>query len=596
MAAHTSRRSRPALLTSALAMAGDGLSGALLLGLVGALAGLGYDGLALLLGVVGGWLLSLVLVAPPLQHGGQLGLTTFVSRRFGGFAALLASCIVIAAAGVLLAAELKALSMALAAGAGIAAPMAIAAGAVAVVVLATIASADGVTRLQAMLFPLLAAALAVPVVLPALAAAGVPVPQLTYGAVLQSISALELRLLGEELADPVTLKAYLRPFTSATPAGNVLVTLSMALGLAVLPHLLQRPAHASGVRQARLSLAIGFVLLLLALLALPPVAAAARHGLLANVVGLEIAALPPWLLDLGRAGVIQVCGVDAVSLEAIASACAALADPPTRLRLHDIEIVRDGYLLALPGLSGLPALLVPVLGGAVVLAALAAAVWLTVALRDDLGAHVPLAVTITHATDAGATASATGGAGWRMQLARGLAALAVAGAAIWASTDPADLATMMAWAFALAAGGLTPAVIAGIWWRRATPAGAVLGMACGFGLTAYYIVATRYHAPAFYEMWSTLSNAGFGAVADFEAARDMLAAAVDDGERLEALARLDLEARRVANWWGIRSIGAGALGAGVGAVVLVLVSAVTPRPSADARLLVERIRGVAAEQ
>ena len=593
MAEHTSPSSRPGLPTNALAMAGDGLSGALVLGLGGALAGLGYDGLALLLGVVGGWLLSLILVAPHLHHAGQFGVTTFVSRRFGRIAAFFAGSIAVIAVGVLLAAEVKALAMALAVAAGIAAPTAIAAAAVGIVVLTLLSSADGLTRLQALLFPLLAAALAVPVVLPALAAAGVPVPQLTYGAVLQSISALELRLLGEELADPVTLKAYLRPFTSATPAGNVQVTLSMALGLAVLPHLLQRPVHAAGVRHARLALALGFVLLLLALLALPPLAAAARHGLLANVVGREVGALEPWVIDLGRAGLIQVCGVDAVSLEAVSNACSTLADPPTRLRLHDIDIARDASLLALPGLTGQPAFLLPVLAAAVALAALAAAVWQAVALRDDLAARAPGMVTITRASESEtATAFASG---WRMATARGVAILTVVAAAVWASTDPADLATMIAWAFALAAGGLAPAVIAGIWWHRATAAGAVLGMASGFALTAYYIVATRYHAPAFYDMWGALSNAGFGAVADFEAARDVLAAAIDDGERIEALARLDVEARRVANWWGIRSIGAGVLGAGVGTLVLLLVSAVTPRPFAASRLLIERIRGVAAE-
>ncbi len=125
--------------------------------------------------------------------------------------------------------------------------------------------------------------------------------------------------------------------------------------------------------------------------------------------------------------------------------------------------------------------------------------------------------------------------------------------------------------------------------QSATAAGTFAGIVCGVALTVYYIVATRYFAIGFYETWSGLSNAGFGAVADFEAARDALAAATGE-DQAAALAELDAAARRAANWFGIRSIGAGVLGAGAGTLVLLLVSAVTPRPGPSARLLVERMR------
>ena len=581
---------RPSPLARALAMAGDGLSGAILLGLVGSLAVLGHDGLALLLGLTGGWLLALALTAPHLQHAGHLGPTSFVARRFGRIAAVVAGLIVLAASTVLLAAELAALVTAASAIGSIAAPTALAIAALATLLVSLAVSARGMTRLQAALFPLLAAAISLPVVLPALAAAGVPVPQLTYGAVLQSISTLELKLLGEELADPVSLKAYLRPYTTMTPVGGLLVTLSMALGLAALPHLLMRPVQAATAHHGRWALAVGFVLLLLALLALPPLAAAARHGVLAGLVGRAPGALDPWLLDLGRAGLVKICGVAATSADAVREACEALPDAPPRLRLDDIDIARDATLLALPGLIGLPALL-PALAGAVVLAALAAGAWLVVALRDDLAGtgtrHAATAEAVEHGEPEAA-------ARWRRLLAHALTAVVVVAAAAWVSTAPADLATLIAWGLALAAGGLTPALVAGIWWQRATAAGAVIGMLSGVGLTAYYIFATRYFPIGFYETWGALSNAGFGAIADYEAARDALAAA-GDAERMDAMAALETEARRIANWWGVRSIGAGVLGAGVGSLLLVIVSAVTPRPSASAQLLVERMRGIGAD-
>lgn len=573
-------------LTRALAMAGDGLSGTLMLGLTGALAALGHDGLAFISGIAGGWLIAMTLIAPHLQRAGHLGPVMFVARRFGSVTAVAAGGVLVLATLVLVAAELTALAMPLRLLLGVDAPTGVAIAAALTLVVALAARSGAVTGLQALLFVPLAAALMLPVLLPALASAGVPVPQLAYGAVLQAISDLELKRLGEELADPVSLKAYLRPFTTMTPSATVMLTLSMALGLAAMPRLLMRPVQAGSAHQARWVLAVGFVLLLLALLALPPLAAAVRHGSLETLVGREPGRLDPWLFDLGRAGLARVCGVAAVSADAVSAACAALPEAPERLRLDDIDIARDALLLALPGLGGLPSLVTHLLAAAVALAALAAAAWLAVALRDDVaGVGVRPPPLAEHS--AGETSDAP--PLWRRMLALVLVLAAIAGAAAFAATDPADLATLVAWGLAVAAAGLTPALVAGIWWQRATAAGAFAGIVCGVALTVYYIVATRYFAIGFYETWSGLSNAGFGAVADFEAARDALAAATGE-DRAAALAELDAAARRAANWFGIRSIGAGVLGAGAGTLVLLLVSAVTPRPGPSARLLVERMR------
>lgn len=569
-----------ATATGALAIGSDVLSGAVLIGFAGALAEFGHDGLYLVLGLAGGLALAGALLVPHLRRAGLSGPVALLDARFGLAARLAAAAVLMAAVGVLLAAELAAASISLSVLSGLDRPWSLAVTALAVLLAVLLASRRGLTLLQAALFPLIAATLALPVMLPALAAAGVPLPQLTFGTTLQAISALELALLEQELADPVSLKTYLRPFTTMTPTGGVMLTLSLALGLASLPRLLGRPAASASVHGARLTIALAAVLVLVAALALPPVAAALRHGVLTSLVGSDPAALPAWLVDLGRLGLVKVCGVAATSTDAVTAACAALPDSPARLRLYDIELTPAAALFALPGLTGLPQAVTWTLAAALAVAAFAAAAWLLVTLAAELA---PARRPDGHSPAAACGRSVPFGA-------RALAALLVPAAAYWAATDPADLAEMVAWALALASAGLAPALLGAIWWSRATPAGAVMAIVTGFAVTAYYIVATRYFAAGFYETWGAFSNAGFGAIADYEAARDALAAAADE-DRAAALAGLEAEARRVANWWGIRPAAAGALGAATGLAVLVIASAVTPRSSPAQREVLARIRG-----
>jgi len=171
--------------------------------------------------------------------------------------------------------------------------------------------------------------------------------------------------------------------------------------------------------------------------------------------------------------------------------------------------------------------------------------------------------------------------------------LVTAAALLLVVSRTADVTTLLAWALAVSAAGLAPVLLAGIWWLRANAAGAVIGMIAGVGITLYYIVATRYFAPAFYETWSTLSSAGYGAIADYEAARQALTQAASGGDAT-ALRREYVEsARAIANWWGLRDVAAGALGAAAALLVLIMVSLITPRPgSGETANLMGRIRGL----
>lgn len=566
------RKGSTTCTAGAFAMAGDWLSGATLIALGGALYTLGHDGLSWLIGLLGGLVLAATLIGPHLHRAHANGVVDFIRSRFGAVAGTLALLVATLAMTLMLAANVQALVAALA----VLLPdvpygweAGIAAGLGAFVVAAVRRGEAGLTVWQAIACVLVLAALTAPVVV---TASGFVPGHFTFGSVLKDIGIAEFRLLEKELADPVTLKVFTRPFTTATPMSTVLLTLSLALGLAAMPHVLRRPVSASSDEGARLMPAVALLLILIAAVALPPLAAGTRLAVL-NFAGHGLEALPDRILQLGSMGLVDVCGVKAASQEAVAAACDALQDPVTTLRLDDIAIARDHALLAAPLLVGLPASAILLLAGVVAGASLLAAVWLggtlaTAASQCDLAEGASAIVSVT------------------------LAAIVAAGAALLVLTRSADVMTLLAWGLAISAAGLAPVLLAGIWSRRATAAGAVLGMLAGVGLTLYYVVATRYFAPSFYDLWGIFSSAGYGAIADYDAAREALSQAAADEQPAARQAYVEA-ARAVANWWGLRDTGFGALGAATGFIVVALVSLVTPRPGAVAVGLMSRMRGLA---
>lgn len=573
MAEHATEKSRFGVVTGGLGMATDWLSGAMLLGLAGILFGFGHDGLQWMLGVASGLLLAGVLVTPHLRSAGEGGPVAFASARFGSVAAFLARFVTTVATALLVAANIKALAIA-AQVFGFGGGSASAVLAVAAVLLlfagAIVIAPPRLAGLQASVYPLILAAVSLPVVLALLADPASAPWHLTYGRTLQAISQAELALLEQNLADPVTLKAYLRPFTTATISSGLLLTLSLALGLMAMPHMLMRPAGARSRDGAGSMPAAALLAILFAVLALPPVAATARLAVLTQLAGSDAQSPPAVLLTLGGLGLARTCGSAGTAAEAVAAACAALADAPSRLRLDDIEIVRDAVLLAAPLLSGQPLYVTLALAVAVGLAALLAITWLGASLRG--GTHRDATMRRT-----GTVADAT------------FALLAASGAVALALTDRADIMSLVAWAMAISAAGLAPMLLAGVWSQRATAAAVVLGSITGVAVTGYYIVATQVFPAAFYELWSGLSSAGYGAIADYEAAKEALAAA-GAAEQEAARAAVGDAARAVANWWGLRDEAAGALGAFVASVVIFLASLVTPRPGARAVETMSRMR------
>ncbi len=99
----------------------------------------------------------------------------------------------------------------------------------------------------------------------------------------------------------------------------------------------------------------------------------------------------------------------------------------------------------------------------------------------------------------------------------------------------------------------------GVWWKRANKTGAIVGIIAGFGICLYYLVATRYYAVSFYEMWSGLSGANDAAVTKYNELKAAFEGAAPE-VKAAAWKAFDAHAQKVANWFGVSNISSALFG------------------------------------
>jgi cation/acetate symporter len=277
----------------------------------------------------------------------------------------------------------------------------------------------------------------------------------------------------------------------------------------------------------------------------------------------------------GELGLIQICGKNAASVQAVIDACKAIAGHPGVVRLQDFVINTDVIVLSTPEIAGLPYVISGLVAAGGLAAALSTADGLLLAIANALSHDIyykmldPNAPTVR-----------------RLLVARILLVVVAVCAAYTASTRPADILAMVGWAFSLAMAGNFPALVMGIWWKRATTPGAIAGMIAGFGLCIFYLVVTRYF-PGFgvkYAFMSTLyTPAGAPMVPN-------MAAAMAAPNAMDGWVTLAHPLANKVGWFNLNNIACGLLGAPLGFLVIYVVSLMTKEPSAQMQAYVDEIR------
>ncbi|MDP2296892.1 MAG: sodium:solute symporter family protein [Pseudolabrys sp.] len=559
-----------------MATGADWMSAASFVGMAGTLFLLGYDGLAWVLGWTGGFVLVSILIGPYLRKFGAYTVPDFMAFRFGGnFARGIAVVVLVCCSFTYVTAQIFGTGLIASRFLGMQFELAVFAGLVGILLCAMLGGMRAVTWTQIAQYVVLIIAYLTPIIILSTKQYGIPIPQLTYGNAIAEITAREGAMLASGLATVANLKPHISPFVTYSPLNFFGIVICMMVGTASLPHILMRYFTTPSVREARQSVAWSLLFIFLLYFSAPAYAAFSKLEVYTNIIGRDLTQVRPWMFTWGELGLIQICGKNAASIDAIVAACKAIAGHPGVVRLQDFVINTDVIVLSTPEIAGLPYVISGLVAAGGLAAALSTADGLLLAIANALSHDVyykmidPNAPTIR-----------------RLLVARVLLLVVAVAAAATAATRPGDILAMVGWAFSLAMAGNFPALIMGVWWKRTTATGAIAGMLAGFGLCIFYLVTTRYF-PGFgvkYAGMSSLLNPVSGAPLV------NIATAMAAPNAMDGWVTLAHPLANKVGWFNLNNIACGLLGAPLGFLTIYVVSLMGKEPSKEMQAYVDEIR------
>lgn len=201
-----------------MATSADWMSAASFIGLAGTLYLSGYDGLAFVLGWTGGFVLVALLLAPYLRRFGQYTIPDFLGARYGGdkvrliavFAAILCSFTYVIA-------QIYGVGLIVGRFTGLDFAVGVFVGLGSILVCSFLGGMRAVTWTQVAQYVILIVAYLIPVIWLSVKHTGNPVPQVSYGYVLQQVSARE-RVLNDPATPDGAREAEVRAIWKAREA------------------------------------------------------------------------------------------------------------------------------------------------------------------------------------------------------------------------------------------------------------------------------------------------------------------------------------------------------------------------------------------
>jgi cation/acetate symporter len=499
----------------------------------------------------------------------------FLSARFGGnFARFLGIIVLLSCSFTYVVAQIVGTGLIASRFIGMDFQVAVYVGLAGILVCSMLGGMRAVTWTQVAQYIVLIIAYLLPVVILSAQNYGLPIPQLTYGQVLQEISAREQEMVAQGLAAAGALKPHVEPFLSLSPFNYFALIFCLMVGTASLPHVLMRYFTTPSVRDARKSVAWSLLFIFILYFTAPAYAAFAKLEVYQTVIGQNLVGLTAtdalsWVFKWGEIGLVKICGVDAASAQVVIDACAKVPNHSGVITLADLKLDNDAIVIATPEIAGLPYVISGLVAAGGLAAALSTADGLLLAIANALSHDIYYKMLDPNAPTHR-----------RLIVARVLLVVVAVIAAYTASFRPADIVAMVAWAFSLAAGGLFPALVLGIWWKRTTAQGAVAGIITGFGITLLYLVVTRYYPEFGVNVlgMSPLLNPVTGApVVD-------VAAALGD----PATAYTTLSSK--VGWFNVTNVSSAIFGLPLGTLTMVVVSLLTPAPGREMQDFIDEVR------
>ncbi len=478
-------------VANGMATAADWMSAASFISMAGLIAFKGFDASVYLMGWTGGYVLLALLLAPYLRKFGKFTVPEFIGDRFYSKTARLVAviCLIVASITYVIG-QMKGVGVAFSRFLEVGFETGVIIGMIIVFFYAVLGGMKGITYTQIAQYCVLILAYTIPAVFISLQLTGNPLPQIGLGSeymrdgVASGVSMLDKL---DQVVTDLGFGAYTAQKDSTL--NMFLLTLSLMIGTAGLPHVIIRFFTVPTVRDARFSAGWALVFIAILYTTAPAVGAMARLNLTDTIqtgpvgeatANIEIANLPEWMNrwrttglleweDKNNDGRLQYYNDKNPEFAAKAESFGWKGNEMTK-------IDNDIMVLANPEIAKLPNWVI----------ALVAAGGLAAALSTAAGLLLAISSAISHDLMKGMM---TPNISEKNELMAGR--IAMAGAIVVAGylgiNPPGFAAQVVALAFGLAASSIFPALMMGIFDKRANAPGAIAGMLSGLTFTLVYI-------------------------------------------------------------------------------------------------------------
>ena len=475
-------------VANGMATAADWMSAASFISMAGLIAFLGYDASVYLMGWTGGYVLLALLLAPYLRKFGKFTVPEFIGDRFYSKAARLVAviCLIVASITYVIG-QMKGVGVAFGRFLEVDFEVGVLVGMGIVFIYAVLGGMKGITYTQIAQYCVLIFAYTVPAIFIALNLTGNPLPQLGLGSTMADGSGVHMLDKLDQVVTDLGFAAYTAQ--KGTTLNIFLLTLSLMIGTAGLPHVIVRFFTVPKVSDARTSAGWALVFIAILYTTAPAVGAMARLNLMDTIQTGEVGSVdgnlmyeerPQWFRNWEKTGLLQFedkNGDGRIQYYNDKNAeFAAKAEAWGWNGNEMTKVDRDIMVLANPEIAKLPNWVIALVAAGGLAAALSTAAGLLLAISSAISHDVlkgMIAPNITEKSELLASRIAMAGA------------IAVAG--YLGMNPPGFAAQVVALAFGLAASSLFPALMMGIFNKKMNREGAIVGMLAGLSSTLMYI-------------------------------------------------------------------------------------------------------------
>jgi len=469
-----------------MATGADWMSAASFISMAGLIAFKGYDASVYLMGWTGGYCLLAMLLAPYLRKYGKFTVPEFIGDRFYSQTARVVAviCLIVASLTYVIG-QMKGIGVAFSRFLEIPFNYGLFLGMGIVFIYAVLGGMKGVTYTQIAQYCVLIFAYTVPAIFISLQLTNVALPQLGLGSMMSDGSGMFLLDKMDKTLTDLGFAAYTTQ--KGSTLNMFLLTMSLMIGTAGLPHVITRFFTVPKVKDARSSAGWALVFIAILYTTAPGVGAMARLNLINTIQGdsvapdtsqnLKIDALPTWFTNWEKTGLLKFEDKNGDGrIQYVGKNYKGTDANGNIIENEMVKVDRDIMVLANPEIAQLPNWVIALVAAGGIAAALSTAAGLLLAISSAISHDIVkgiLAKDIDDKTELMAGRIAMGGA------------ILVAG--YLGLHPPGFAAQVVALAFGLAASSIFPALMMGIFAKRVNNTGAVLGMLSGLGITLVYI-------------------------------------------------------------------------------------------------------------